>query len=34
MIIGKPKPPFRIIEPKGAPIKKRTRQANDNAKRL
>ena len=29
-INGMPSPPLRIIEPKGAPIKNNTRQANDN----
>ena len=28
--MGKPKPPFLIIEPSGAPIKKSTKQASEN----
>ena len=30
IIIGKPNPPFLMMDPKGAPIKKRTKQAKEN----
>jgi hypothetical protein len=30
-IIGKPKPPFLIIDPRGAPIKNRIKQDKENA---
>ena len=30
-IIGKPKPPFLIIEPNGAPIKNKIKQEKDKA---